>query len=77
MKRSALDLSVGIFVLIGLLALGWLSVKLGRVDFLGSRGYVISADFPSVGGLKAGSAIEIARLAMSGPRTSRVHSSSV
>ena len=60
MKRSALDLSVGIFVLIGLLALGWLSVKLGRVDFLGSRGYVISADFPSVGGLKAGSSIEIA-----------------
>src|SRR5258705_1557313 len=60
MKRSALDLSVGIFVLIGLLALGWLSVKLGRVDLLGSRGYVISADFPSVGGLKAGSAIEIA-----------------
>lgn len=60
MKRSALDLSVGIFVLIGLLALGWMSVKLGRVDFLGNRGYVVSADFPSVGGLKAGSSIEIA-----------------
>lgn len=60
MKRSALDLGVGIFVLVGLLALGWLSVKLGRVDFLGNRGYVVSADFPSVGGLKAGSAIEIA-----------------
>jgi phospholipid/cholesterol/gamma-HCH transport system substrate-binding protein len=60
MRRSALDLGVGIFVLIGLLALGWLSVKLGRVDLLGNRGYVISADFPSVGGLKAGSAIEIA-----------------
>ncbi|MGH7300894.1 MAG: outer membrane lipid asymmetry maintenance protein MlaD [Candidatus Rokuibacteriota bacterium] len=60
MKRSALELGVGIFVLIGLLALGWLSVKLGRVDLLGNRGYVVSADFPSVGGLKAGSAIEIA-----------------
>ncbi|MGH7383872.1 MAG: outer membrane lipid asymmetry maintenance protein MlaD [Candidatus Rokuibacteriota bacterium] len=60
MKRSALDLGVGIFVLIGLLALGWLSVNLGRVDILGSRGYVVSADFPSVGGLKAGSSIEIA-----------------
>ncbi|MEX2219828.1 MAG: outer membrane lipid asymmetry maintenance protein MlaD [Phycisphaerales bacterium] len=60
MKRSALDLGVGIFVLIGLLALGWLSVKLGRVDLLGNRGYVVSADFPSVGGLKSGSAIEIA-----------------
>jgi phospholipid/cholesterol/gamma-HCH transport system substrate-binding protein len=60
MRRSALDLGVGIFVLIGLLALGWLSVNLGRVNLLGSRGYEISADFPSVGGLKAGSTIEIA-----------------
>ena len=60
MKRSALDLGVGIFVLIGLVALGWMSVKLGRVDLFGSRGYVVSADFPSVGGLKAGSTIEIA-----------------
>jgi phospholipid/cholesterol/gamma-HCH transport system substrate-binding protein len=60
MRRSALDLGVGIFVLIGLLALGWMSVKLGRVDLLGSRGYVVSADFPSVGGLKAGSTVEIA-----------------
>jgi phospholipid/cholesterol/gamma-HCH transport system substrate-binding protein len=60
MKRSVLDLGVGLFVLIGLIALGWMSVKLGRVDFLGSRGYVVSADFPTVGGLKVGSTIEIA-----------------
>ncbi len=60
MRRSALDLGVGVFVLVGLLALGGMSVKLGRVDFLGSRGYVVSADFPTVGGLKAGSTIEIA-----------------
>ncbi|MBI3030921.1 MAG: outer membrane lipid asymmetry maintenance protein MlaD [Candidatus Rokubacteria bacterium] len=60
MQRSALDLAVGIFVLIGILALGWLSVKLGRVEFLGGSGYQVTADFPSVGGLKAGSAVEIA-----------------
>jgi phospholipid/cholesterol/gamma-HCH transport system substrate-binding protein len=60
MRRSALDLAVGVFLLIGLVALGWMSVKLGRVDFLGTRGYMVSADFPSVGGLKAGSTIEIA-----------------
>ena len=59
-RRSALDLAVGVFVLIGLLALGWLSVKLGRVDLLGGRGYVVTADFPTVGGLKAGSPVEIA-----------------
>jgi phospholipid/cholesterol/gamma-HCH transport system substrate-binding protein len=60
MRRSAVDLGVGIFVLVGLLALGWLSVKLGRVDLIGTRGYAVSADFPSVGGLKTGSAVEIA-----------------
>lgn len=60
MRRSALDLSVGLFVLVGVLALGWLSVKLGRVELLGSHGYTITADFPSVGGLKAGSTVEIA-----------------
>jgi len=60
MRRSALDLGVGIFVVIGIVALGWLSVKLGRVELLGSGGYVVNADFPSVAGLKTGSAIEIA-----------------
>jgi phospholipid/cholesterol/gamma-HCH transport system substrate-binding protein len=60
MKRSALDLGVGVFVLIGLIALGWMSVKLGRVDLLGNRGYQVSADFPTVGGLKNGSTVEIA-----------------
>ncbi len=60
MKRSALDVAVGVFLLIGLLALGWLSVRLGRVELLGSPGYSVIADFPSVGGLKAGSSVEIA-----------------
>ena len=60
MRRSALDLSVGVFVLLGILALGWLSIKLGRVDLFSSAGYPVVADFPSVGGLKAGSSVEIA-----------------
>jgi phospholipid/cholesterol/gamma-HCH transport system substrate-binding protein len=60
MRRSALDVAVGVFVLIGLLALGWLSVRLGRVELFGGAGYTVLADFPSVGGLKAGSSVEIA-----------------
>lgn len=60
MRRSRIEIAVGVFVLVGILALSWLSIKLGRVDFLGSRGYIITADFPAVGGLKAGSAVEIA-----------------
>ncbi|HEY5726317.1 MAG TPA: outer membrane lipid asymmetry maintenance protein MlaD [Methylomirabilota bacterium] len=60
MRRSTLDMAVGIFMLVGLLALGWLSIKLGRVDLFSSTGYTITADFPTVGGLKTGSSVEIA-----------------
>jgi phospholipid/cholesterol/gamma-HCH transport system substrate-binding protein len=64
MKRSVLDLSVGVFVLFGILALAWLSINLGRVDWLGGRGYIVTADFPTVSGLKAGSPVEIAGVAV-------------
>jgi len=60
MKRSALDLAVGVFVILGILALGWLSIRLGKVDLWGSRSYTVYADFPSAGGLKPGTTIEIA-----------------
>lgn len=60
MRRSALELGVGLFVIVGILALGYLSVKLGKVDLWGGRAYRVTADFPSVGGLKAGSTVEIA-----------------
>lgn len=60
MERSRVNIAVGLFVLLGILALGYLSVKLGRVSFLGATGYRVTADFPSVGGLKAGSTVEIA-----------------
>lgn len=60
MERTSVNVSVGLFVLLGLLALGYLSVKLGRVSFLGGGGYFVTAEFPSVGGLKTGSTVEIA-----------------
>lgn len=60
MKRSTLDLAVGVFVILGILALGWLSIRLGKVDLLSGESYTVTADFPSVGGLKNGSSIEIA-----------------
>ena len=60
MERSRINIAVGLFVLIGILALAYLSIQLGRVSLLGATGYVVTADFPSVGGLKAGSTVEIA-----------------
>jgi phospholipid/cholesterol/gamma-HCH transport system substrate-binding protein len=60
MRRSLLDVAVGVFVLLGILALAWLSIRLGKVDFVGGHTYTVTADFPSAGGLKSGSSIEIA-----------------
>ena len=60
MKRSALDIAVGVFVILGILALGWLSIRLGKVELWGGGNYFVTADFPSAGGLKTGSSIEIA-----------------
>ena len=60
MERTRVNIAVGVFVLIGILALGYLSIKLGRVSIFSGGAYEITADFPSVGGLKAGSTVEIA-----------------
>jgi len=60
MERSRVNIAVGIFVFLGILAMGYLSVQLGRVSFLGGGGYRVTVDFSSVGGLKAGSSVEIA-----------------
>lgn len=54
------NVAVGLFLVLGILALGYLSIKLGRVTFLGAGGYPVMVEFPSVGGLKAGSSVEIA-----------------
>ncbi len=60
MERLRVDLAVGIFVILGILALGYLSIKLGRVELIGGGGYFVTVNFPSVGGLKQGSSVEIA-----------------
>ncbi len=54
-KQSA----VGIFVLIGLLCVGYLTIKLGRMELFGSNGYSITAQFSSVSGLRNGANVEI------------------
>jgi phospholipid/cholesterol/gamma-HCH transport system substrate-binding protein len=54
------EIAVGLFMLAGVLALGYLSIRLGQVEFFGSRGYTVYADFPTVGGLKSGASVEIA-----------------
>ncbi|HAT49848.1 MAG: outer membrane lipid asymmetry maintenance protein MlaD [Nitrospirae bacterium] len=64
MKGEKLELSVGLFVLLGLLSLGWLSVKLARMELVGGNNISIWANFSSVSGLKPGAMVEIAGVAV-------------
>jgi len=59
-NNSRTDILVGIFVLAGLLCLGYLAINLGKLEVFGSGGYIVTADFPSVAGLKPGDPVEIA-----------------
>jgi phospholipid/cholesterol/gamma-HCH transport system substrate-binding protein len=60
MNQTRTELVVGIFVLIGLAALAYLSVRLGKLDFIGTQGYRVVGDFDSIAGLKPGAMVEIA-----------------
>ena len=60
MKRFDLELSVGVFVLIGIVCLGYLSIRLGKMEVLGNQGYNVYAFFADSGGLKTGASIVIA-----------------
>ncbi|HWR57917.1 MAG TPA: outer membrane lipid asymmetry maintenance protein MlaD [Thermodesulfovibrionales bacterium] len=60
MKKLDLELAVGIFLLVGIFCLGYISVKLGRLELVGGERYVLYADFAKAGGIKPGSSVEIA-----------------
>ena len=60
MKKASIETIVGIFVLIGILCLGYLSIKLGKMELIGGKYYEVSARFASISGLKSGATVEIA-----------------
>jgi phospholipid/cholesterol/gamma-HCH transport system substrate-binding protein len=59
-NHSRTDILVGVFVLVGLVCLGYLAIRLGKLELFGAQGYVVFADFVSVAGLKLGDPVEIA-----------------
>ena len=60
MKKFDLELAVGFFMIIGIICLGYLSIKLGKMEVFGDKGYEIQAIFSNSGGLKSGSSVVIA-----------------
>ena len=60
MNMVKLEIMVGTFMLIGILCLGYVSIKLGKIEFGGGNYYTVVARFNSVSGLKPGARIEVA-----------------
>ncbi|MBM4146309.1 MAG: outer membrane lipid asymmetry maintenance protein MlaD [Nitrospira sp.] len=59
MKKYSLETIVGIFVVIGLLCIGYMTIKLGKIPIFGGDYYFIYARFSSVSGLRVDSPVEI------------------
>ena len=72
MRNRSADMLAGIFVIIGLVCMGYLAIKLGKMEVLGNNDYTVYARFTSIAGLRAGADIEIA-----GVRVGRVASISL
>ena len=54
------EISVGVFMILGMVCLVYLSVNLGSVELFGSNAYTIDATFGSIEGLEPGATVEIA-----------------
>lgn len=60
MKKYSMECIVGIFMLIGLSCLAYMTIKLGKMEVFGNDGYTVTARFTSITGLKTGANVEIA-----------------
>jgi phospholipid/cholesterol/gamma-HCH transport system substrate-binding protein len=57
MKKYTQETVVGIFVVIGLIAIAYMTVKLGNMGFLGENTYTLYAKFNKVTGLRVGNPV--------------------
>ncbi|MDR3442492.1 MAG: outer membrane lipid asymmetry maintenance protein MlaD [Legionella sp.] len=60
-KQRYVDISVGLFMLLGLLALLVMAMKVSNIsDFMSQKDYEVTADFTDIGGLKVRAPVTVA-----------------
>jgi len=59
LKKYSAETIVGIFVVIGLIGVGYMTIKLGKVSLFGDDYYSLYARFSTVSGLKKDSPVEV------------------
>lgn len=57
MKKTNLELAVGVFVLLGIAAVAYLTIQLGSGSLIGGDTYLVEARFANAGGLNSGSSV--------------------
>lgn len=61
MKKNTLEVMVGLFMVVGFCAFGYLALQLGEVSIFSSgTTYIINAEFDNVSGVKRGGAVQVA-----------------
>jgi len=60
MKKFNLEITVGFFLLLGMLSLAYISINLGKLEIVGKDGYTVFAEFEKAGGIKPKAVVEIA-----------------
>jgi phospholipid/cholesterol/gamma-HCH transport system substrate-binding protein len=59
MKKYSMETVVGIFMVVGLLCVGYITIHLGKVPVLRDDSYTLFARFTSVAGLRIGSPVNV------------------
>jgi len=57
MKKYTMETTVGIFIVLGLITIAYMTVTLGHISFFADETYTLSARFSSVTGLRKGSPV--------------------
>ncbi|WP_027360000.1 outer membrane lipid asymmetry maintenance protein MlaD [Desulforegula conservatrix] len=60
MKKSYVEFTVGLFMLIGIISISYMAIKLGKMEMMDTDYYFLKARFQSVSGLKKGASVEMA-----------------
>lgn len=58
-RKIDIEIIVGLFIFIGLLCMGYTSIKLGQIDFFNNDTYKVKTIFTTVRGLKENTNVEI------------------
>ncbi len=60
MKRLNIEVTVGLFLMLGIASFAYIAIALGDVELFEGRQYELEARFTSASGLKVGAGVEIA-----------------